>query len=155
MAARRIRSALYLTSLFARATCQDWWTRRETRFRSMIQIRRSPAAAVLRGRLFQETLFRPRGSVTPRTILSYVPQPTLAGVYNNYPSTGSSITNYAAYTFKVDEYFTPTQHLSGTWIQSYNDNNGPYSILPAPVESTRDGATNVYTGRINYDWSLS
>lgn len=96
-----------------------------------------------------------RISNASKNILSYVPDATLSGVYNNYPSTGSSVTNYGAYTFKVDEYFTSTQHLSGTWNQSYNDNNGPYSILPSPVQSTRDGATNVYTGRLNYDWTLT
>jgi hypothetical protein len=96
-----------------------------------------------------------RISSASKNILSYVPEPTLPGVYNNYPSSGSSITDYAAYTYKVDHYFTPMHHLSGMWNQSSNDNNGPYSILPHPVQSTRDGATNVYTGRLNYDWTIS
>jgi hypothetical protein len=99
----------------------------------------------------------PASRISPAAlaILNYVPSATLPGVYNNYPSTGSSITNYDAYTYKIDEYFSPTQHLSGMWNQSANDNNGPYSILPHPVESTRNGATNVYTGRINYDWTIT
>ncbi|HVT91919.1 MAG TPA: carboxypeptidase regulatory-like domain-containing protein [Bryobacteraceae bacterium] len=96
-----------------------------------------------------------RISAVSKNILSYVPQPARPGIYNNYPSSGSSVTNYGAYTFKVDQYFTPTQHLSGMWNQSYNDNNGPYSILPNPVQSTRDGATNIYTGRLSYDWTLT
>jgi hypothetical protein len=99
----------------------------------------------------------PANQISPaaKAILSYVPNATLPGVYNNYPSSGSSITNYDAYTYKIDQYFSSTQHLSGTWNQSANDNNGPYSILPHPVESTRNGTTNVYTGRINYDWTIS
>jgi hypothetical protein len=96
-----------------------------------------------------------RISPAATSILGYIPGPTLAGVYNNYPSSGSSITNYDAYTYKVDEYFTPSHHLSVMWNQSANDNNGPYSILPHPVESTRDGVGNAYTGRMNYDWSIS
>ena len=96
-----------------------------------------------------------RISSVSKNILSYVPNPSLPGLYNNYPSSGSSVTNYNAYTFKIDQYFSSAHHLSGTWNQSGNDNNGPYSILPAPVESTRNGQTNVYTGRINYDWTIT
>ena len=96
-----------------------------------------------------------RISNVSKNILADVPAPTLPGIYNNYPSSGSSITDYSAYTFKIDEYFTPMHHLSGMWNQSANDNNGPYSILPHPVQSTRDGITNVYTGRLNYDWTIS
>src|SRR6185437_9384591 len=96
-----------------------------------------------------------RISNVSKAILADVPAPTLPGIYNNYPSSGSSITDYSAYTFKIDEYFTPTHHLSGMWNQSANNNNGPYSILPHPVQSTRDGTTNVYTGRLNYDWTIS
>ncbi|HCC58264.1 MAG TPA: hypothetical protein DEQ47_13600, partial [Solibacterales bacterium] len=96
-----------------------------------------------------------RISTVSKNILGYVPKPTLSGLYNNYPSTGSSTTDYNAYTFKVDQYFRNTHHLSATWNQSANDNNGPYSILPAPVESTRNGATNVYTGRVNHDWTIT
>jgi hypothetical protein len=96
-----------------------------------------------------------RISNAAKNILSYVPEATLPGVYNNYPASGSSITNYDAYTYKVDEYFSPNHHLSGTWNQSANDNNGPFSILPHPVQNTRDGITNVYTGRLNYDWTIS
>ncbi|HEY7212397.1 MAG TPA: hypothetical protein VH477_19130, partial [Bryobacteraceae bacterium] len=99
----------------------------------------------------------PANRISPaaKNILSYVPAATLPGIYNNYPSTGSSITDYNAYTFKFDQYFKANHHLSAMWNQSANDNNGPYSILPAPVESTRDGATNVYTGRVNYDWTIT
>ncbi|MDQ2774409.1 MAG: carboxypeptidase regulatory-like domain-containing protein [Acidobacteriota bacterium] len=96
-----------------------------------------------------------RISAAAKNILSYVPAPTLPGIYNNYPSSGSSITNYDAYTYKVDQYFASKHHLSVTWNQSANDNNGPYSVLPHPVQSTRDGTTNVYTGRMNYDWTIS
>jgi Carboxypeptidase regulatory-like domain len=96
-----------------------------------------------------------RISTVSKNILGYVPNPTLPGIYNNYPSTGSSRTDYNAYTFKVDQYVGSKHHLSAMWNQSANDNNGPYSILPAPVESTRNGATNVYTGRINYDWTIT
>ena len=98
----------------------------------------------------------PANRISPaaKAILSYLPNPTLPGIYNNYPSSGSSITNYDAYTYKIDEYFTQNHHLSGMWNQSANDNNGPYSVLPHPVENTRDGIGNAYMGRINYDWSI-
>jgi hypothetical protein len=99
----------------------------------------------------------PTNRISPAAsnILKYVPTPTIPSVLNNYPSSGSSITNYDAYTYKIDEYFTPSHHLSGMWNQSANDNNGPYSVTPHPVENTRNGIGNAYTGRINYDWSIS
>jgi hypothetical protein len=96
-----------------------------------------------------------RISTAAKNILSYVPAAKTSGVYNNYPSSGSSITNYDAYTYKIDQYFSSSHHISGMWNQSANDNNGPFSILPHPVQSTRDGTTNVYTSRINYDWTIS
>jgi hypothetical protein len=94
-------------------------------------------------------------SSVSKAFLSYVPTATLPGVYNNYPASGNSITNYNNETFKGDEYFSPTHHLSGSWNQGINDNNGPYSILPHPVENTRNGAGNAYMGRINYTWTIS
>jgi hypothetical protein len=94
-------------------------------------------------------------SSAAKNILSYVPNAVLPGVYNNYPAAGSSITDYNNETFKIDEYFTPSLRLSGSWNQGINDNNGPFSILPHPVQNTRDGAGNAYTGRINLDWTIS
>ena len=90
-----------------------------------------------------------------KNFMSYVPLPKLPGVYNNYPASGNSTTDYNDETFKGDEYFTPNHHLSGAWNQGINDNNGPYSILPHPVENTRDGQGNAYTGRVNYDWTIN
>src|SRR6202022_3314858 len=80
-----------------------------------------PNTTIASGNGFTRSVFP--GNIIPanrisnasKNILSYVPEPTLSSVYNNYPSTGSSITNYGAYTFKADHYFTSTQHLSGTW----------------------------------------
>jgi hypothetical protein len=94
-------------------------------------------------------------SSVSKAMLAYVPNATLPGVYNNYPASGSSVTNFNDETFKGDEYFSQNHHLSGAWNQGINDNNGPYSILPHPVEDTRNGAGNAYTGRINYDWTIS
>lgn len=88
-------------------------------------------------------------------ILGYVPVPTRPGVYNNYPASGNSINNYHNWSIKGDEYFTSTHHLSGFWNQGTNLDNGPYSILPHPVESTRNGNNTQKTGRINYDWTIS
>ena len=52
----------------------------------------------------------PANRISPaaKAILSYVPNATLPGIYNNYPSSGSSITNYNAYTYKIDQYFSST-----------------------------------------------
>jgi len=94
-------------------------------------------------------------SSVSKAMLSYVPTATLPGVYNNYPASGNSITNYNDETFKGDEYFSQNHHLSGAWNQGINDNNGPYSVMPHPVQNSRNGAGNAYTGRINYDWTIS
>ena len=96
-----------------------------------------------------------RISSVSKAYLSYVPQATLPGVYNNYPASGNSVTNYNDETFKGDEYFSQKHHLSGSWNQGINDNNGPYSVLPRPVQNSRNGAGNSYMGRINYDWTIS
>ena len=80
-------------------------------------------------------------------ILKYVPSPTLSGIYNNYPGTGSTINNYRDWIVKIDQYISSRQHLSGTWIEGWRPDNGPYSVLPNPVESTRDGNLWVKTAR--------
>ena len=88
-------------------------------------------------------------------ILQYVPAPTLSGIYNNYPGTGGSIDNYRDWIAKVDQYLGSKQHFSATWIEGWRPDNGPYSILPHPVESSRDGNFWVKTARFNYDWTIS
>ena len=89
-------------------------------------------------------------------ILSYVPDPTLPGIYNNYQSSASgTIDNYTDFITKFDQYISSTKHLSGTLIYGWKPDNGPYSILPNPVESSRLSQFPTKMARINYDWTLS
>ena len=99
----------------------------------------------------------PANRISPvsANILNNVPNPTLPGVYNNYPGTGGTINNYRDWILKIDQYAGEHHHISGTWVQGWRPDNGPYSILPHPVESTRDGNFWTYLGRINDDWTLS
>jgi len=97
-----------------------------------------------------------RISNASKNILSYVPNPTLPGVYNNYTSSSSgTIQNYRDWITKIDHYITSERHLSGTLVRGWRPDNGPYSILPHPVESTRDGIFPTWLARLNYDWILS
>jgi len=97
-----------------------------------------------------------RISNASKNILSYVPNPTLPGVYSNYASSSSgSIQDYKDWITKIDHYFTSERHLSGTLIRGWRPDNGPYSILPHPVENTRDGIFPTWLARLNYDWILS
>jgi outer membrane receptor protein involved in Fe transport len=95
-----------------------------------------------------------RISAVSKNILATVPLPVLGGVYNNYPASGNSVNNNHNWSIKGDEYFTSNHHLSGFWNQGTNLDNGPYSVLPHPVESTRDGTNTQKTGRLNYDWTI-
>jgi hypothetical protein len=97
-----------------------------------------------------------RISNASKNILSYVPDPTLPGIYNNYTSSSSgTIDNYSDFILKIDQYISTNQHLSGTLIEGWRPDNGPYSILPHPVESTRDSQFPSKLVRLNYDWTLS
>ena len=88
-------------------------------------------------------------------ILKFVPQAILPGIYNNYPGTGSTIQNYRDWITKVDQYIGSKHHFSGTWVEGWRPDNGPYSILPNPVESTRDGNNWVKIARFNYDLTIT
>jgi len=96
-----------------------------------------------------------RISTAAKNILSNVPLPKTAGIYNNYAASGNTINNNHNWTVKGDEYLTSEHHLSGFWNQGLNTDNGPYAVLPHPVESSRDGHNTQYSGRINYDWTVS
>ena len=97
-----------------------------------------------------------RISNASKNILSYVPDPNRPGIYNNYASTSSgTIQNYLDFILKVDQYIKSNQHLSGTFIEGKRSDNGPYSILPHPVQSTRDSQFPSYLVRLNHDWTIS
>lgn len=99
----------------------------------------------------------PANRISPaaKNILSYVPNPTLPGVLNNYPASGSSANNNHNWTIKIDHYFNAAHRISGTWNDGVNLDNGPYAALPHPVQSSRDGHNFQKTIRFSYDWTIS
>lgn len=96
-----------------------------------------------------------RISPVSTAILKYVPLPPRAGIYNNYPGTGGSRSDYRDWITKIDHYFSSNHHLSGTWIDGKKPDSGPYAVLPHPVQSTRDTNFWVKTARLNYDWTFT
>ena len=99
----------------------------------------------------------PQNRISPVSakILSFVPDPKLPGVTNNYPASGNSRNDNRNFTLKFDQYLNEKHHLSGTFNDGRLADNGPYAALPHPVESSRDGLQNQYNARASYDWVIS
>jgi hypothetical protein len=98
-----------------------------------------------------------RISSVSRAILGYVPDPTLPGILNNYPATGTSRTDNRNYTMKFDHNFTSSHRISGSWNNGLNADNGPFAPLPHPIANTRasDPGAGQNTVRLSYDWTIS
>jgi hypothetical protein len=96
-----------------------------------------------------------RISKVAQNILAQVPLAKTQSVLNNFPGVGTTQVNNHNWTIKVDHYLASSHRLSGTWNDGTNRDNGPYAVLPHPVESTRDGNNTQKTGRLSYDWTIS
>lgn len=98
-----------------------------------------------------------RISTVSRNMMTYVPNPTLPGITNNYPATGTLRTDNRNYTMKFDHMITSAHRVSGSYNNGFNTDNGPFAPLPHPIANTR--ASNPGAGqntvRFSYDWVIS
>lgn len=98
-----------------------------------------------------------RISSVSRAILGYVPDPSLPGILNNYPATGTLRTDNRNYTFKLDHNFNSSHRISGSYNNGLNADNGPFAPLPHPIANTRasDPGAGQNTVRLSWDWTIS
>lgn len=101
----------------------------------------------------------PASRISPvsQKVLSFVPNPTLPGILNNYPATGNNRTDNRNYTMKFDHLFSSAHRMSGSWNNGKNTDSGPFAPLPRPVANNRFGVLGPgqHTVRISEDWVIS
>lgn len=92
-----------------------------------------------------------RISPVSRSILEYVPRATSNSVFNNFPAVGTTRVDNWNMTFKGDHNFNANQRMSLMYNRGNNTDNGPYAVLPHPVQNSRDGDNSQDTARITFD----
>lgn len=98
-----------------------------------------------------------RISGVSKKVLSFVPLPRTAGIFNNYPATQNSRNDNRNFTIKIDHQLTSNHRLSGAWNDGKNTDSGPVAVLPHPVSATRNGVLGPAqkTLRLSYDWVIT
>ena len=93
---------------------------------------------------------------TPRRSSVLVPDPKIAGIFNNYPASENSRNDNRNFTFKIDHQLTSNHRLSGAWNDGKNTDSGPLAVLPHPISATRNGVLGPAqkTLRLSHDWVI-
>jgi outer membrane receptor protein involved in Fe transport len=98
-----------------------------------------------------------RLSSVSRAINTYLPDPPLPGITNNFPSVGRVTQDNQSFTFKIDHQVNSKHRLNGSWNRGILEATGdPPYVLPSPLSSSR-GTVNPRANnvRFSYDWVVS
>jgi len=98
-----------------------------------------------------------RISAVSRKVLTFIPDPKTAGIFNNYLATENSRNDNRNFTFKIDHQLASNHRLSGAWNDGKNTDSGPVAVLPHPVSATRNGVLGPAqkTLRLSHDWVVT
>lgn len=87
-----------------------------------------------------------------KAVLAYFPH-IAPGVTTIGGFEGDELLKPDAYTAKVDELISPTQHLSGAWVHTQIPRINIGSAYPIPLASGYHQEVRTQTARLNYTWT--